>query len=186
MEKSLGCPDFPLLLFVLRNRRMQTGILLKKLPFHSLAEAVPQQLMDITDRARPDKLVLGLSGHRIVDRLRLQQLLIVLFQHSGREVLQLHVSDERRDIILDQADIGTVCRHCPGVLSVQSNVFLQEIVQSTALRDHKCADLLLILDFLLPGFRLSLCLKGFPLLFPVSLCVGIQIDDAEPAAALND
>ena len=63
---------------------METGILFKKLPFHSLAEAVPEQLMNIPDRARPDKLVLGLPCHRVVDGLRFQQLLIVLFQHSGR------------------------------------------------------------------------------------------------------
>ena len=74
---------------------MKRWILFDDFPFHSLPEAVPKQFMDIPDRTCSDKLILRLSGHRIVDGLCLQELDVVLFQNPGRYVFQLHAAKKR-------------------------------------------------------------------------------------------
>ena len=64
--------------------------------------------MNITNRRRADKFAFSLPGDRVFDRLRFQQLLIILFQNPWCNILQLHVPDKRKDVVIDGAKIRAV------------------------------------------------------------------------------
>ena len=63
-----------------------------------------QKLMYGANRVRCQKLVF-LFANDWIHRLCLQKLLIILFNHTGGDFIQLHMSDDRRNIVINQTDI---------------------------------------------------------------------------------
>ena len=53
---------------------------------------------------RSQKFIFLFADDRI-HRLRFQKLLIILFNHTGGDFIQLHMSDDRGNIVIDQTDI---------------------------------------------------------------------------------
>ena len=75
-------------------------------------------------------------------------------------------------------------RHGPGGLAIQSNVFLQQIIQCFALGNGEGAKLLFVFNFFLAPLRLGSGLVSFPFLFALAVFIGVLIYDTEPVAAL--
>ena len=109
MKEFFSRPDSPFFLLVLWNCGQRRGVLLNQLPFEGLVEAVSEKLMDLPHRGGGTEFFFGLAGHCIRHCLGFQELLIILLQHPWRDILQLHVSDHRPDIVVDGGYVAAVC-----------------------------------------------------------------------------
>ena len=128
--------------------------------------------------ARADKFgsCLLLSVKR--DRRRALKLLIIQFKKAGVDIPDLCLTYDRGNVIVDQAVITLICRQGPFVFSIEADIFLEQLVQCPAFRDHHPAQASFVFNLLFPLLCLRFGLVGFPFLLLVSVFIVIRIDDA--------
>ena len=179
IQRQTNCfriPDVPLFVLGLWKDRIIKRVFPDQFPSYRLLESTAEQL---------DNLFNGLVGNKFRpgfpvlpgNRRRLLKGLNVLVHHTGRNVLNLHVSDNRIDIVGNQGCLAVIHRHAPFFLSVGGNKVIQKIRYLLIVRRKKCAVVLLVLNFCFPFQGFFMGMPGFPFLFRFSIFINIVINN---------
>ena len=142
--------------------------------------------MNIPDRTWPHIFPVLLPCHYIRNSRRFQKFLVVSLQKLDADIFQLHLSDQRIDIVVDQAYIPVVGLQRPFILPVERYVFLKQSFQCPAVWNHNFTLKRFVLKLQLPAFCFRKRLECLPFLLSVPVLIHIVVDDLIPAVSFRD
>ena len=179
MEQCFCIPDFSFVNLRLGNRCIDCRILFHQLPLYRLMEGASQYVVNPFDRTGSDILrflfcILPV-GH-LSDRRSLKQLHVILLQHAGGNVRQLHGTDQRKYVVVHQSVGAGIHGERPGTFSVDCNVFTHQVLDSFAIGNHHIPHLLAVLNLRLPPLCICQRFEALPFLLSFAILCIIQIN----------
>ena len=187
-EERRRVPNLSSLGLMLGKRCIMSRIFFDKIPFLCLSQCTPQKIVHLPDGGRGDKgLFLGVFLVVLLFNSRcFQKNLIILLQCKGCDLIELHLSDDRLDIVVDQAQIAGICGDRPLSFSVQFDIFIKEFPECAALWNGEGSGHLAVFDLHLPFLCLLHCAAGFPFLMLLPLSINVGVHHAEPLLTRNN
>ena len=120
------------------------------------------------------------------DHIHFQKGAVVLLNHPGSNIGQLHLSKRRNNIIFKQTDVACVCRQGPLVFSIQFDVLPDQLLDRSTASDIQFSLGFRVLDIVPALLGLRFGTIRFPFLLSVALLRLVVIDDTVMLSSLND
>ena len=101
----------------------------------------------------------------------------VFVYHTGSNCLNLHITDDRIDVVGNQGGLAVIHGHAPLLCPIGGNKIIQEIRYFLIVGRKKSTGVDLVLNLCFPFQSLFMGMPGFPLLFRFSIFVYVVVNN---------